>query len=502
MDYIIKKLWWENAAELSKSTKNIYNDFLEGNFQAVIVSAMRSPSFNTTDKLIQLWKEISDENVDIKIVKNIINDLKQFHLDILNEKLLCSKNKLIELVIREFDFLDNIILNYISEKWEKIIPSSFNDYSIRIENWNFVSILWFWEAVSCKIFSEVIDTISAKWICSKSIDLSNLVTKEELNNKKEKEIFNILSIKISKIVEENISKWFIPVLSWYIGFFEKWIENTIWRGYSDATAAVCTVGLARKWYWVVLEIQKSVKWLLSADPRILKNPSDAKIIKKLNYLMAREITWDSWAQAKLLHHQTLRSEVQEAWVKIHLFDPFGEDDGSWIINREDIDLSKIKNTDVSFIWWRKNVTFFSISSGKMFEEGILAKLFSIVKDYFSVDIVSASETEITFTMDSCWICDERLEELKEKIREWFCLDNWEMEFVEYTKNKSLIFCVWENLRNHVWLLAKTTWVLWKNNINIELASQWRLQRAMIFWIDSKDMVKAVNVLHDEFITNN
>jgi aspartokinase len=29
---------------------------------------------------------------------------------------------------------------------------------------------------------------------------------------------------------------------------------------------------------------------MSADPRILDNPENAKIIKKLNYLTAREIT--------------------------------------------------------------------------------------------------------------------------------------------------------------------------------------------------------------------
>jgi hypothetical protein len=35
----------------------------------------------------------------------------------------------------------------------------------------------------------------------------------------------------------------------------------------------------------------------------------------------------------------------------------------------------------------------------MFEKGILTRLFSIVDDYFSVDIVSTSETEVTFTID-------------------------------------------------------------------------------------------------------
>jgi hypothetical protein len=35
----------------------------------------------------------------------------------------------------------------------------------------------------------------------------------------------------------------------------------------------------------------------------------------------------------------------------------------------------------------------------MFEKAILARLFKIVAKYYSVDIISASETEVSFTVD-------------------------------------------------------------------------------------------------------
>ena len=286
-----------------------------------------------------------------------------------------------------------------------------------------------------------------------------------------------------------------------MGSFEEGIEAAIGRGYSDATAAVCTVWLAQKWHWVVLEIQKSVKWLLSADPRILENPKNAKLIPELDYLTAREITWDCWAQAKLLHHQTLRSEVQEAGVKIHLYDPFSWEKGSWIVNKNRDESKTEKCSGVSFIGWRKNVIFFSISSGKMFENWILSKLFWIVKNYFWVDIVSASESEVSFTIDWTHAKKEILEKMSQEIKaEFWMWENNSMEFVEYSTNRSLIFCVGQHMKNYVWLLSRATRILSDNNINIEIASQWRLQRAMIFWIDEKDMEKAVNVLHNEFIT--
>ncbi len=497
-NFLIKKLGGENAAELGWSSKNIFKDFKIWKKQTVIVSAIRSPDFNTTDCLIKIWKLLSKNKIEKKKVLDLMQKLKLFHLNILEEKLLCKKNNIIKLIEKEFILFKENILYYIKSKNKTLIPNSWNDYSINLKLDKILPIVGFWEIISCKIYSSVIDTISENRICSKSIDLSSLVRVWELKWKNEKEIFDILSRKIWDIVEKNVKNNYIPVLSGYIWIFEKWIEKTIWRWYSDATAAITAVWLANKNYKVILEIQKSVKGLLSADPKILDNSWDAILIKKLNYLAAREITWDCWAQAKLLHHQTLRSEVQEAWIKIHLYDPFLKDsDWSWISNGE---IECEVNNWVEFIWWRKNIVFFSISSWKMFEKWILTRLFWIVDDYFSVDIVSASETEVTFTIDWKWLIDKEIEEMTAKIKKEFWMSkNTHMEFIEYKKNKSLIFCVGQYMKDRVWLIAKATKVLWDNWINIEMISQWRLQRAIIFGIDSIHMKKAVNVLHNTFI---
>lgn len=501
MDYIIKKLWWENVAELAKSAKNIYKDYIEGKLQAVIVSAIRSPHFNTTDKLIELWLELQKGKIDVKLIAKKINELENFHLNILEEKILCSKSKIVTVIQESFISLRKNVDLFIQNKSKQIIPTIQNDYTIENSSWELFSVLWFGEAVSCRVFSSVVDSTSTDWVISKSVDLSNIIAKWSLVWKDEKEIFQILSIKLSSIIEKQVNWGNIPVLSGYIGTFKQGIQSAVWRGYSDATAAICTVWLAQKWHNVIFEIQKSVKGLLSCDPRFLKNPDDAQLIPELDYLTAREITGDCGAQAKLLHHQTLRSEVQEAWVKIHLFDPFNSSDGSWIIHKNRKENKSEKCSWVSFIGGRENVIFFSISSWKMFENGILSRLFDVVKNYYWVDIVSASETEVSFTIDWCWVENKKLEAMVEEIRNEFGMwENNEIEFIEYRKNKSLIFCVGQHMKNYVWLLSRATRILGENNINIEIASQGRLQRAMIFGIDECDMKKAVNVLHTEFIT--
>ncbi len=504
MECIVKKLGGENAAELHKSAKNIYDDYQVWKNQVVVVSAMRSSNFNTTDKLILIGKKLSEKKINTQELFKIIQELEDFHLGILEEKLLCGKEKLIKIIKAEFSLLRDIIYNFLQDTHDqKIIPEQRNDYSIMLETGEVISILWFGERVCCRIFSGVIDSLSDEKICSKSIDLSCLVEARELRKKSEIAIFDILSQKLSSLILKNIEQGNIPVLSGYIGTFENGIEQVIWRWYSDATAAVCTVWLARRGNTVVLEIQKSVPGLMSADPRVLDNPQDAKVIQYLDYLTAREITGDCWAQAKLLHHQTLRNEVQESWVRIHLFDPFSPvSNGSWIESELQAFDSQKSSTWVEFIGGRNNMIFFSISSGKMFENGILARLFTIVQKYVSVDIISASETEITFTIDGNHQSERELQKMTEEIREDFkLLDDTSMEFVEYTKNKSLIFCVGQHMRNHTGLMSRAVGVLGENNINIEIASQGRLQRAMVFGIDEKDMRKAINILHQEFITS-
>ncbi len=500
MDYIIKKLWGENAAELHKSSKNIYDDFIAGTQQAVVVSAIRSPDFNTTDKLIELWQLLADVDINVDRCGSLVWELKKFHLQILEQKLLCSRKKMIDVVNAQFDFLKSALQFYICQENKTVIPESSNDYAIMLESGEYFSILGFWEIICCRIFSCVVDSLSSEWICSKSIDLSNLVLPKEVKDKNENEVFNHLSSRLAEVIEKNVAWGHIPVLSWYMWFFDWWIEASIWRGYSDATAAACTVWLSRIWHEVVLEIQKSVPGLMSADPRILDHPEDAVVLWQLDYLTAREITWDCWAQAKLLHHQALRSQVQEAGVKIHLFDPFSWSEGSWIINRHILDEQSDCCKGVSFIWGRKDVIFFSISSGKMFENGILSRLFWVVQNYFWVDIVSASESEVSFTIDGNWVKTKVLEEMITKLRMEFNMpENSEMEFIEYRRHKSLIFCVGLHMRDHIGIFSKATKVLSDNHINIEIASQWRLQRSIIFGVDEKDMEKAVNVLHKEFI---
>lgn len=483
----VKKWGGENAAELSRSPQNIVLDFQNGVKQAVVVSAIRSPEFNTTDHLIKIGKLLS-QHPSFAAVQGLIHELKEFHFSIVDEKIEWETSEIKSYINAAFSHFTKNIKNYLAnQKW--VLPSKENDYSIWSDLWLF-SLVWFWEVLSAYVQEKVINSLWVEGLEAEFVDLTGIVGNHN-KNLPEAELFASLSLEFAHRVGKILDVGKVPVIPGYIPWFENGIENAIGRGYSDASASMTAVGTAKS-YEVTLEIQKSVEWMLSSDPRVVK--AGTKLIPQIDYLTAKEITGTRGAQAKLLHHQVLRRELQEAGIKVRLFDPFSESRGTLISKAKDENSS-----GVEFIGGRKNVVFFSVSSGKMQWEWILSDIFKIVKNYASVDIIATSETEISFTIES-WLSQELLEEMATKIRVALTLveDGYENS-VTYETGRALVFCIGQNLSHRIGVLAKAATALWNANINVEMVSQGMLERAIVFGIDASEMESAVNVLHEALI---
>ncbi len=482
----VKKWGWENAAELVRSPQNVLTDSINWIKQAVVVSAIRSSDFNTTDKLIEVWEMIKSKSSFWEL-KSKLMEIRDFHFAIIDEKILWDTNDLKQYIDKVFQELISDIFYWIQNQ-NDFSTSKENDYSIITSNW-MRSIIWFWEELSAYVHEKVIYWV---WLYTKFVDLNWVVPKNS-ELLKESELFEILSREIALRVDRVLNDKNIPIIPGYIPWFANGIENAIGRWYSDATAAMTSVWLSRLGYDTTLEIQKSVLGMLSSDPRVVKWWK-TKLITEIDYLTAKEITGIRWAQAKLLHNQVLRKELQEAWIKVRLFDPFS--DSKWTL------ISRFKNKNsnwVEFVWGRSWVTFFSISSWKMAGNWVLSSIFDIVKNYGSVDIVSTSETEVSFTIDSS-ISQKKLDEMTLKIRQSLDIqEDWYENFVKYEKNKALVFCVGQNLYHNKWILWKAATALANWGINIEMISQWIMERAIVFGINSQELNKAINLLHDELI---
>lgn len=493
----VKKLWGENAAELYQSTLNIIEDAKQEKSQIIVLSAMRSEDFNTTDVLIQIGDVLEQWWDDVSKLPNLLTSIYEFHKDLIDIKLEGSgidTKHVHKILDTEFQYFEESISEALLTDDSEF--SKENDYSCIWKNGETLSILGFWEKLSSLIFTEVMNQASQTSETYESIYAGDICDHSELQNMDQSEIFEYISQKLAVQLWNIIDTWKIPIVSGYIWTLDWGIEQSIGRGYTDATAAMIAVWMANMWRDAVLEIQKSVRGVLSADPRVLRNPHFAKVLSRLDYITAREITGDNGASAKLLHSQAIRREVQDAGVKIHIYNPFTSgEEGTWILPT--LVWEKKDNTSL-FVGGRKNILFFSVSSGKMFDAWILASVFERVQKYAPVDIVATSETEISFTIDRSHLeLQSDIDGMEQELRDILEIPlNTDMESVDYRDSNALLFCIDPYMKNKVWYLAKITWILAENDINIEIVSQWRLQRNIVFWIAESDLEKAINLIHE------
>ena len=521
----VLKLWWENAADMKESAEFLIHRAKDGVRQSVVVSAMRSDEFNTTTKLKdigELLKKIYEEKdtskVSIDSILAKIQAIKDFHIALIREKLQAISSETIQHVLEVVDaqftqfftgvqkFIDTIL----NEENRFPLEEDYTISSETLDNGHKFSILGFWEILSAEIFSKLINelsTLHSKQVQSAVLDTTTLVDRA-LENKDE--AFKIVSRRLWRRAMEILSEEKIAIIPGYVSWLPWWIEASIGRGYSDATAASVAVGLQNrnnekeKKTTTQLHILKAVEWFLSIDPRIITKWVKPKLIRLLNYFTAREIT--GGASVKALHEQALREELQKAGIIVKLYDP-RRPESPWTTISEEGDLESEWVMNVS----GKDVITFSVNSSKMSGTWFLARVFSTVAPFASVGVVSTSETEITFTLDDT----KENQAIAEKVCEALSIELWlkvkrlqgekpskkdrNSDLIILRDDISAVYCIWENMHDKVWLMADAAVALMMADINIEAESQAMMQRAMIFLVDRKDKNTAINTLHKRLV---
>lgn len=492
-EFVVAKEGWENTGNIDVTLDNLMKNRQESAHFCVVVSAMRKEwEFNTTQILEGIGQKIARWETDISWD---IMRLWDFHKSLVQDNFSGNstlKNKLFEYI--EAAFVELSTLVHLAK--EEYIPSLENDYSIQVGD-RLVSLKWFGEVFCADFYQRLLALHNI------SVNIPNISSAPQNIQIGEDSFESLLdffrhSVRKQILRPQNINNG-LTILPGYIGGIEWGIDASIWSGYSDATAAFTAVSL-QEYIWnnkkVLLEILKSVEGIMSADPRILEHPETAKLISRISFLIAKEIVGGRGAQAKLLNSDAMRQQVIKSWISLRLRDPKNTlsqgtmIDGVW----------NIEALGVEAILGRPNVAFVSISTTSM-PQGFLTRVFEIVQKYKSVDIISSSETEVSFTVDmknqnDREIIEAMRAELLEKLLWW---KEDEFNKIKILYDQALVFCIGQNMKDKIGLFSRATSILNKNHINIELVSQAQQQRAMTFWIDGDDLKKAIRVLHREFI---
>jgi len=260
--------------------------------------------------------------------------------------------------------------------------------------------------------------------------------------------------------------------------------TTLGRGGSDYTAAIYGSVLNCKG----IEIWTDVSGMMTADPRLVTN---ARVIPDISYQEAMEL---SHFGAKVIYPPTLQPVMNKAipvWIK----NTFAPADPGTLIEK----VSTITGSSIRGISSIHRIALLSLEgSGMIGIPGFSKRLFeALSKQHINVILITqaSSEHSICVGVDSSQASLSKL-----SIDEAFASEIQAGTVLPLIVEEELaiIALVGDNMKNHTGISGKLFGVLGRNGINVRAIAQGSSERNISAVISTKDVKKAVNVLHEDF----
>ncbi len=262
------------------------------------------------------------------------------------------------------------------------------------------------------------------------------------------------------------------------------ITTTLGRGGSDYTAAIFgnTLQCSR------IEIWTDVSGMMTADPRLVSN---ARVIPDISYQEAMEL---SHFGAKVIYPPTLQPVMNKnipVWIK----NTFAPDDPGTLIEK----ISSSAGNSIRGISSIHRIALLSLEgSGMIGIPGFSKRLFeALSRQQINVILITqaSSEHSICVGVDSSQAALAKIsidDAFSVEIQAGTVLPL----FVE--EELAIIALVGDNMKSHPGISGKLFGVLGRNGINVRAIAQGSSERNISAVISTKDVKKAVNVLHEEF----
>lgn len=292
------------------------------------------------------------------------------------------------------------------------------------------------------------------------------------------------------VTNKQISEFFgaggssLYVLPGFIASDNQGITTTLGRGGSDFTAAILAAALNAS----VLEIWTDVSGMMTADPRLTSN---ARIIPQISYQEAMEL---SHFGAKVIYPPTIQPVMGKGipvWVK-NTFAP--QDKGTLIesVNRKDGDIVR----GISSI---NNIALLSLEgSGMIGIPGFSKRLFEALSaEKINVILITqgSSEHSICVGVDAVAAPKAKLA-VDAAFANEISLNKVEPLRVE--SELSIVALVGENMKSHPGISGRMFSAMGRNGVNVRAIAQGSSEKNISAVIATRDVRKAINVLHEEF----
>lgn len=290
----------------------------------------------------------------------------------------------------------------------------------------------------------------------------------------------------SKIKKRLKSAKVIPVITGFIASTINGVTTTLGRNGSDYTASIVGAALGAE----SVEIWTDVDGVLSADPRYVEN---AFVVDQLSVEEAMEL---SFFGAEVIHPYTMIPAVENnipIWIK-NTMNP--RVPGTLIA--KNVKRHKHPITGIASI---ENCSLINVEGGGMIGvPGVASRVFHALAEA-DVNIIMISQASSEHSI--CIVCrnaeaDAAAKALKAEL-------SWELEEkkihqVEVVKDLEVIAIIGENMRGTPGISGRLFSALGEAELNVLAIAQGSSERNISFVIRGADREKALNVVHNAFLT--
>ena len=261
------------------------------------------------------------------------------------------------------------------------------------------------------------------------------------------------------------------------------VVTTLGRGGSDLTASILACALQAKH----LEIWTDVSGMYTAHPAIVKQ---AKSIPEISYQEAMEL---SHFGAKVIYPPTLQPIIEKN-IPVYIKNTFKPEDAGTLITH-----TSEAETVVRGISHINTIALLTLEgSGMIGVPGYSQKLLTVLaQHHINVVMITQASSEHSICLG---IAAEEADFAEQTINEAFAMDieTNKLNPIRVEKDLSIIALVGENMKNHQGISGRMFRALGNNNVNVKAIAQGASEKNITAVIDSNDIKKALNTLHEAF----
>jgi aspartate kinase len=414
----------------------------------VVVSALSG----VTDRLLGVAALAGSG--DVEGARTSLQDLRARHLkvsEVIKDPLL--RQSVVESLNREFDELERVVtalavLQEVSPRWLDALAATGEILSSQIV----AAAL-----TSHKLLATFVDARKA------------MVTDGE--HTAAAPLFEETTAALMTHADPPLAAGRIPVIGGFVGATTGGVTTTLGRGGSDFSAAIVGACLGA----AEIQIWTDVDGMLTADPRIVKNP---QVVPHLSFAEASELAYFG---AKVLHPSTILPAVERN-IPVRILNSMRPDGSGTLITAE----PSLEGTPLTGLASKRNVIVVDITSTRMLMAyGFLRRVFEVFERFSTaVDVVTTSEVSVSVTVDDA----KSLPAIAEALSEF--------AEVSIEREMALLCAVGDRLRDEPKIAAQVVGVL--EEVPLKMISQAASRRNITVVLRQADLAHAMERLHQEF----